>query len=69
MLFGFRLGRGKNNRILLAFLLACCGIGVYGCASAKNFQNLGTPPGSYNITVTGTSGSLVKSATVTLTVQ
>jgi hypothetical protein len=66
---GFGLRRSKNNRILLVIMLACCGIGLHGCASARNFQNLGTPPGPYHVTVTGTSGSLMQSVTVTLTVQ
>jgi large repetitive protein len=59
----------KQARVLLVLGLACCGFGLYGCASARNFQKLGTPPGTYTITVTGTLGNVQHSATVSLTVQ
>jgi mucin-19 len=59
----------KQARVLLILGLACCGFGLYGCASARNFQKLGTPPGTYTITVTGTLGNVQHSATVSLTVQ
>ena len=43
---------------------------LHGCASAQNLKELGTPPGTYTITVTATlaSGSVQHSNTVTLTV-
>ena len=53
-----------------AVLLLFSDIGLYGCAGAsKNFQTLGTPPGTYTVTVTATSGSVQHSAPVTLIVQ
>ncbi len=48
--------------VTVALLLA---IGVTGCSSAAS----GTPAGTSTITVTATSGSLVHTTTVTLTVQ
>src|SRR5271163_420881 len=59
----------KWARSLLVLGLVCCTTGLYGCASARNFQKLGTPPGVYTVTVTGTLGNVQHSATVTLTVQ
>ena len=67
---GFRRRRSKNGWLLYAVLLICGGLGVYGCAgSESNFQNLGSPPGSYTVTITGISGTLQHSMAVTLNVQ
>jgi uncharacterized repeat protein (TIGR01451 family) len=70
--FGFRKQAWRQGRmkfVLAALLLTCCGFALNGCASARNFQDLGTPPGTYNITVTAASGSTQHSAPVTLIVQ
>jgi hypothetical protein len=74
--FGIGLGSpGKRGKRLLGnllffllfgsltFLLAC------GGTSNNAGRNSQTPPGNYTITVTGTSGSLQRSTTVTLSVQ
>jgi uncharacterized repeat protein (TIGR01451 family) len=63
--------RGKTGVAWLCFAigLACCGLGLYGCASAGNFRKLGTPTGTYTVVVTGTLGGVQHSATVSLTVQ
>jgi hypothetical protein len=56
--------------VLLALLtggLASCGGG--GSGGGGNKGNPGTTAGSYTITVTGTSGSIMQTTTVTLTVQ
>ncbi|HET6930495.1 MAG TPA: Ig-like domain repeat protein [Candidatus Acidoferrum sp.] len=60
----------RTIRLLLLLGLSCCGLGLYGCASAQNFRKLGTPPGTYTITVTATlaNGNVQHSDTVTLTV-
>src|SRR5262249_18820660 len=49
----------------LIFLAACGG----GSSSSGGGGGGGTPPGTYTITVTGTSGSLSNSQAVSLTVQ
>ena len=55
---------------VLLFFITC---GVFGCGGGGNSGggggNPGTTPGSYTITVTGTSGAIVETGTVTLTVQ
>jgi hypothetical protein len=62
--------RRWTKKLVLSLLLFYGGIGLYGCAGGqKNFQNLGTPPGTYNVTVTASSGGLQHTAPVTLIVQ
>ena len=54
---------------LVAFigsLLACSGGGASGGGGGGN---PGTTPGNYSITVTGTSGTITETRSVTLTVQ
>jgi hypothetical protein len=58
---------------MLALLVALMG-GLLACAVSAKFSNCdaltpGTTPGSYAITVTGTSGSTTATGAVTLTVQ
>ncbi len=55
----FRKCRSKKRWLLMFFLSVCSGLGLYGCTGvAGNFQNLSTPPGTYTVTITASSGSL-----------
>jgi hypothetical protein len=63
---------GKRcRRLMLLLLLLASGIGttvgLSGCGTGNGY--FGQPPQSYTVTVTGTSGTLSHSATVTLTVE
>ena len=65
----FRNRKAGKRWLLVLLMLAGSGFALYGCASARNFQNLGTPPGTYSVTVSATSGGVQHSATVTLVVR
>jgi ABC-type glycerol-3-phosphate transport system substrate-binding protein len=60
-----KLAFGSLFLVLLGAALVACG----GSSSTPPPTSPGTPVGSYTVTVTGTSGSLVRSANVTVTVQ
>jgi hypothetical protein len=70
---GMGAGKFKNNKkvtgwITLILVVSFLGIGMLGCAS-HNVEDLGTPPGTYVIAVTATSGTVHQSVNVTLIVQ
>ncbi len=67
---------GKRRRficvaalIVVAFTLFSCGGGGGGGSSAPQPNTVTTPPGSYRVTVTATTGSLQHSVQVTLVVN
>jgi uncharacterized repeat protein (TIGR01451 family) len=64
----FRKRELSKRWIFAIVILIASGITLYGCASAQNLKNLGTPTGSYPVVVTATSGTLQHSVTVTLVV-
>ncbi len=66
-LLAFGRMRMRPRRLLLWILFSCLSLGVViGCGTGGYFNQ---PERTYTITVTGTSGSLVRSTTVTLTVE
>ncbi len=69
-LAGMRRGRRKLQRygFLLLFAVLSCGVvtGLSGCGSGGFFNQVVQ---TYNVTVTGSSGTVQHSATVALTVE
>jgi hypothetical protein len=65
----FQKRKWAKRWVFVFLLLAGSGFTLYGCASARNIRNLGTPPGTYSVTVSATSGGVQHSATVTLVVK
>jgi hypothetical protein len=76
LLIGFRTrlkllpSRLSRRSVALGFILSCVVLAVTGCAVSMLYQQTdGTPKGIYNVQVVGTSGSLVHSQTVIITVN
>jgi hypothetical protein len=60
----------RRRRVLLSFGLATlCVMMCVGCGSGRSFSGSGTPAGTYTVTINATSGSVVHSTTVQLTVN
>jgi hypothetical protein len=67
---GFRKRKITRKWLLAIAIFVCSGLTFYGCASAGNLSKLGTPPGTYQLTITAaTSGSVQHSTQITLVVQ
>jgi Bacterial Ig-like domain (group 3)/FG-GAP-like repeat len=67
LLLGVIRRRGSRMWALFGCLLLLCSLGMTACGG--NSTPAGTNPGTYNFTVTATSGSLSSSNTYTLNVQ
>lgn len=75
LFFGIPARRRKWRGVLLLALLAALSPGILACGSGNQMGCVvpahvkgGTAPGTYTITITGTSGSATASGTVTLNV-
>ena len=66
---GFRKRKVTKKWILAFAIFVCSGLTFYGCASAGNLSKLGTPPGTYQLMVTATSGNVQHATQVTLQVE
>lgn len=66
---GFRKRKLARKWALSVAICVVCGFTLTGCGSVRNFQKLGTPPGTYTVTVTATSGNLQHSMPITLVVR
>jgi uncharacterized repeat protein (TIGR01451 family) len=75
VLVGIGAGKYRKNKkfvgwVALVLIVSFLGMGLMGCAGTQqNFQNLGTPPGTYSITVIGTAGGALQNLSLTLIVQ
>jgi hypothetical protein len=70
-LFGCGARRRRQRTMMLTFAAAILIVAIAGCGGGGggNTAPTGTPPGTYSITITGTSGSIVHSTSVSLTVN
>ncbi len=71
--FGAPFRRRKWQTMFALVLLCAATMGAMGCGGSASSNtpppNAGTTPGAYVFTVTGTSGTITQTATVTVTVQ
>ena len=64
-----KAGRRMSRMLSIALLLAAGAAAVAGLSGCSNTGFFGQPEASHTITITGTSGSLVHTSNVTLTVE
>jgi len=75
VLTGIGAGKFRKNKkftgwIALILVISFFGMGVMGCVGNQaNFENLGTPPGTYTITVSALAGGTQQTVVLTLIVQ
>ena len=72
-MFNFGKARNRKKWLLISLLLVLALVGLVGCGGgSKNTSpkpNSGTSPGTYNLTLTASSGSATHSMTIPVTVQ
>lgn len=61
--------RGRIAAVGIIAALVICVAGIAGCGSAQRANPLETPPGSYTISITGTSNGVTHTTAVVLTVN
>lgn len=75
VLTGLGAGKFRKNKkftgwIALILVISFFGMGVMGCVGNQaNFENLGTPPGTYTITVSALAAGTQQTVVLTLIVQ
>jgi hypothetical protein len=71
LLFGCGARRRRQRTMMMVFAAAILVVSIAACGGGGGGRTVptGTPPGTYNITITGTSGSLVHTTTVSLTIN
>jgi hypothetical protein len=69
LLFGIPARRRRWKTLLSMLLFATIAGAVIGCGGATNAAKTPANPGTYTLTVTGTSGAIVQSTAVTVGVN
>lgn len=67
--FGIPVQGRKRTRLAQFVSVVVLAGGLAACSSSSGSGNPGTTPGTYTVSVTGTSGNIISTTSVTLTVQ